>query len=325
MRRSPWDEARGTRGGPAPTPLAPLPSSSAAGTPGAGRRSATDATAGCPVPVGSSRVRVESGASGGGRLGARSVLSPVAGPAAWAADSPAGPGESGTGSPPAGASARRARAASADSGLFAVPCFDCGSNHLHWCGLTRRRLGVPANLRGHGFLAGRSGRRLRPGELPVQRSDERADEPRVAAEVPQSLGARSRTEIHPRLRLLVESDANHDIARAAGKAPPRKGVNDAFLLVPPAGMPARQFTANEVESSFPYLGERDGIGAAHETAIGGVGRRSRSRRHKRALETIGKREFLAQPVPPGRPGWRNRGNSQRLILRWSASDFHSAG
>ena len=325
MRRSPWDEARGTRGGPAPTPLAPLPSSSAAGTPGAGCRSATDATAGWPATVGSSRVRVESGASGCGRLGARAVLSPVAGPAARAADSPAGPGESGTGSPPAGASARRARAMSADGGLFAVPFFDRGYNHFHGRGITCRRLVVSSSVRRHGFPPGRDQRRLGPGQLPVQRSDERADQPRVAAEVPQSLGARSRTEIHPRLRLLVEPDADHHVARAAGEAPPRQGVDDAFLLVPPAGMPARQFTANEVEHGVPYLSEGYGIGPAHETRIGGVGRRSGSSRHKRALETIGKREFLAQPVPPWRPGWRNRGNSQRLILRWSASDFHSAG
>ncbi len=211
---------------------------------------------------------------------------------------------------------------SADGGLFAVAFVDCGSNHLHGCGITRRRLGVPVNLRGQGFPAGPSRRRLGPGEFPVQRADERADEPRVAAEVPQPRGARSRTEVHPRLRLRVESDADHHVARAAGKAPPRKGLNDAFLLVPPAGMPARQFTANQVESGFPYLSEGNGIGAANETAIGGVGRRSGSRRQKRALETSGKREFLAQPVPPGRPGWRNRGNSQRLILRWSASEFH---
>ena len=326
MRRSPWDEARGNRGRTPPTPLAPLPSSSAAGTPGAGCRSATDAMAGRPVPVGGSRVRVESGASGGGRLGARSVPSPVAGPAARAADSPASPGEAGTGSPPADASPRRARQMSVDGGgLFAVPFFGCGSNHLHGRGITRRRLVVSGKLRGHGFLAGWSRRRLGPGELPVQRADEGADQPRVAAEVPQPPGARSRTEIHPRLRLHVEPDADHHVARAAGKAPPRQGVDDAFLLVPPAGMPARQFTANEIEHGFPYLSERNGIGPAHETRIGGVGRCSGSRRHKRALETIGKREFLAQPVPPWRPGWRNRGNSQRLILRWSASDFHSAG
>ena len=325
MRRLPWDEARGTRGGPAPTPLAPLPSSSAAGTPGAGGRSATDATAGCPATVGSSRVRVESGASGGGRLGARAVLSPIAGPAARAADSPAGPGEAGTGSPPADASSRSARAMTADGGLFAVPFFDCGSNQLHGRGITRRRLGVSANRRGRGFLAGGRRRRLRPGEFPVQCADEGTDQPRVAAEVSQPPGARSRTDIHPRLRLHVESDADLHVARAAGKAPPCEGVDDAFLLVPPAGMPARQFTANEVEHGVPYLSEGYGIGPAHETRIGGVGRRSGISRHKRALETIGKREFLAQPVPPGRPGWRNRGNSQRLILRWSASDFHSAG
>ena len=325
MRRSPSDEATGRRGRPAPTPLAPLPSSSAAGASGAGCRSATDATAGCPVPVGGSRVRVESGASGGGRLGARSVPSPVAGPAARAADSPASPGEAGTGSAPAGASARRARGASADGGLFAVPFFDCGSNHHHRRGITRRRLGVSATLSGHGFHAGGRRRRLGPGEFPVQCADEGADQPSVAAEVPEPPGARSRTEIHPRLRLHVESDADHHVARAAGKPPSRQGVDDAFLLVPPAGMPARQFTANEIEHGFPYLSERNGIGPAHETRIGGVGRCSGSRRHKRALETIGKREFLAQPVPPWRPGWRNRGNSQRLILRWSASDFHSAG
>ena len=325
MRRSPSDEATGHRGRPAPTPLAPLPSSSAAGSPGAGRRSATDATAGCPVPVGGSRVRVESGASGCGRLGARAVLSPVAGPAARASDSPAGPGEARTGSPPADASPRSARAMSADGGRFAVPFLDCGSNHLHGRGITRRRLVVSGNLRGHGFLAGRSRRRLGPGEFPVQCADEGADQPRVAAEVPEPPGARSRTEIHPRLRLHVESDADHHVARAAGEAPPRQGVDDAFLLVPPAGMPARQFTANEIEHGFPYLSKGNGIGPAHETRIGGVGRRSGISRHKRALETIGKREFLAQPVPPGRPGWRNRGNSQRLILRWSASDFHSAG
>lgn len=310
MRRSPSDEATGRRGRPAPTPLAPLPSSSAAGASGAGCRPATDATAGCPVPVGSSRVRVESGASDCGHLGTRAVLSPVAGPAALAADSPAGPGEARTGSPPADASPRRARPASVDGGLFAVPC---------------RRLVVPANVRGHDFLADRSRRRLGQGELPVQCADEGADQPRVAAEVPQPLRARSRADIHPRLRLYVESDADHHVARAAGKAPPRQGVDDAFLLVPPAGMPARQFTANEVEHGFPYLSEGNGIGPAHETRIGGVGRRSGSRRHKRALETTGKREFLAQPVPPWRPGWRNRGNSQRLILRWNASEFHSAG
>ena len=325
MRRSPSDEATGRRGRPAPTPLAPLPSSSAAGAPGAGCRPATDAAAGCPVPVGSSRVRVESGASGCGRLGARAVLSPVAGPAARAADCPASPGEAGTGSPPADASPRGASAMSADGGLFAVPFFDCGSNQLHGRGITRRRLGVPANLRQHGFLAGRSRRRLARGEFPVQRADEPPDQPRVAAEIAQPLVARSRAEVHPRLRLHVESDADHHVARAAGEAPPRQRMDDAFLLVPPAGMPARQFTANEIEHGFPYLSERNGIGPTHETRIGGVGRRSGSRRHKRALETTGKREFLAQPVPPGRPGWRNRGNSQRLILRWSASEFHSAG
>ena len=167
-------------------------------------------------------------------------------------------GTPGTGSPPAGSSPRRARAMSADGGLFAVP------------------------------PAGRSGRCRGPGEFPVQRADERADEPGVAAEVPQPRGARSRTEVHPRLRLRVEPDADHHVARAARKVPPREGLNDAFLLVPPAGVPARQFTANQVESGFPYLSEGNGIGAAHETAIGGVGRCSGSRRQKRALETTGK-------------------------------------
>ena len=324
MRRSPSDEATGNGGRTAPTPLAPLPSSSAAGTPGAGCRSATDATAGWPATVGSWRAPVESGVSGGSPA-MRAIFSPVAGTAAGAAAAPASPGEAGTGSPPADASPRSARAMPADGGLFAVPFFGCGSNHFHGCGLTRRGLGVSANLRGHGFLAGGRRRCLAPGEFPVQCADEGADQPRVAAEVPQPPGARSRTDIHPRLRLHVEPDADHHVARTAGEAPPREGVDDAFLLVPPAGMPARQFTANEVEHGVPYLSEGNGIGPAHETRIGGVGRRSGISRHKRALETIGKREILAQPVPPGRPGWRNRGNSQRLILRWSASDFHSAG
>lgn len=325
MRRSPSDEATSHRGRPRPAPLAPLSPSSAAGTPGAGTPSATEATAGCPVPVGGSRVRVERGASGGGRPDARACLSPVPGTAPRAADSPASPGESGAWSPPADASPRRAHLASADGGLFAVRFFDCGSNHFHGRGITRRRLLVPANLRGHGFPADRSRRRLGPGEFPVQRADEPGDQPRVAAEVPQPPGARSRTEINPRLRLRVEFDADHHVARPAEKVPPRQGLDDAFLLVPPAGMPARKFTANEVEGGFPYLGEGNGIGAAHETPIGGVGRRSGSSRHKRALETTGKREFLAQPVPPGRSGWRNGGNSQRLILRWSASEFHPTG
>ena len=205
----------------------------------------------------------------------------------------------------------------------AFPFRDRGFSHFRGRGSARRRLGVPADPRGRGFLAGRSRRRLGLGEFPVQPADERADEPSIAAEVPHAPGARSRTEIHPRLRLRVESDTDHHVARAAGKAPPRKSLNDAFLLVPPASMPAGQLTANEVEGGLPYPGEGNGVGAAHETPIGGVGRRSGRGRQKRALETIGKGEFLIQPVLPGRPGWRNGGSAQRFILRWSASEFHS--
>lgn len=302
--------------------LAPPPPSSA-WTPGAGSPSGTGTAAGCPAPVRGGQPGVASGA--GRSLGLRALLSPVAGTAARAAASSAGMGAPRTGSLPAGVSPRRARLASADGGLLAVPFLDRGSERFHGCEISRRALGVPANPGRNGFPAGRSRRRLAPCEFPVQRADEPADQPRVAAEVPQPPGARSRTEIHPRLRLRVEFDADHHVARAAGKAPPRQGLDHAFLLVPPAGMPARQFTANEVEGGLPYLSEGNGIGAAHETPIGGVGRRSGSSRHKRALETTGKREFLAQPVPPWRPGWRNRGNSQRLILRRSASEFHSAG
>ena len=162
------------------------------------------------------------------------------------------------------------------------------------------------------------------GQFPVQRGDERADEPCVAAEVPQPPGARSRTEVHPRLRLRVERDADHHVAPTAGNVPPRKGLDDAFLLVPPAGMPARQFASYQVECAIPHTRERDGIGAAHETPVDGVGRRPGGSLRKRALEAIGKRDFLAQPFPPGRPGSRNRGDSQRIILRWRAHEFHSA-
>ena len=229
-----------------------------------------------------------------------------------------------TESSPAGVSPWCVGTPSAELGPIAI-AFNGGSSDFHRRGVIRRGLEVPAGLLGERFLADRSRGRPGPGELPVQRGDERADEPRVAAEVPQLSGARSRTEIHPRLRQLVESDADHHVARAAGKVPPRKGLDHAFLLVPPAGMPARQLTSNEIEGGIPDVSEGDGIGAAHETPIGGVGRCAGGSRHKRALQTTGKREFLAQPFPPGRPRSRNRGTSQRIILRWRAYEFHSTG
>ena len=317
MPRSPSDDADR----PPPTRLAPLPPTSGASDPGAGSPSPS-AAGGCPVAVGGAGLGVGRGDCGGGRPGGRSVPSAVAGTTARTAASPAGMGASRTGSSPAAVSPGLPGTRSADPRPIAI-AFDNGSGDFHGCGIIRRGLGVPAGVRGEGLFANRSRRRPGPGDPPVQRGDERADQPRVAAEVTQPPGARSRMEVHPCLRLRVECDANHHVARAAGDVPPRKGLNDAFLLVPPAGMPARQVASNEVEGGIPYTREGDGIGAAHETPVGGVGRCSGGRRRKRALETTGEREFLAQPVPPGRPGSRNRCTPQRIILSWRAHDFHS--
>ena len=316
MPRSPSDDADR----PPPTRLAAL-APTGASNPGAGSPSAS-AAGGCPVAVGGAGLGVGRGDCCCGGPGGRSVPSAVAGPTARTAASPAGMGASRTGSSPAAVSPWLPGTRSADPRSIAIAS-DNGSGDFHGCGIIRRGLGVPAGVRGEGLFANRSRRRPGPGDLPVQRGDERADQPRVAAEVAHPPGARSRTEVHPRLRLCVECDADRHVARAAGDVPPRKGLDDAFLLVPPAGMPARQFASNEVEGGIPYTREGDGIGAAHETPVGGVGRCSGGSRRKRALETTGEREFLAQPVPPGRPGSRNRGDSQRIILRWRAHDFHS--
>lgn len=325
MRRSPSDDADRPR----PTRLAPLPPTSGASDPGTGSPSAS-AAGGCPAAVGGAGLGVGCGdcggaygAFGGGRSGARTVPSAVAGTKARTAASPAGMGSSRTGSSPDGASPGLPGTRSADPRPIAV-ALNNGARDFHGREIiTLRGLGVAAGVLGEGFFVDRSRGRPGAGELPVQRADERADEPRVAAEVSQPPGARSRTEVHPRLRLRVECDADHHVARATGDVPPRKSLDDAFLLVPPAGMPARQVASNEVESGIPYTREGDGIGAAHETPVGGVGRCSGGSRRKRALETTCEREFLSQPVPPGKPGSRNRCTPQRIILRRRAHDFHS--
>lgn len=324
MRRSPSDDADR----PPPTRLAPLPTSGAS-DPGT-RSPSASAAGGYAVAVGGAGLGVGCGdcggaygAFGGGHSGARADRAAIAGTTGRTAASPPGMGASRTGSSPDGASPGLPGTRSADSRPIAVAPNN-GASDFHGCEtITLRGLGVAAGVLGEGFFGDRSRCRPGTGELPVQRADERADEPRVAAEVPQPPGARGRTEVHPRLRLLVECDADHHVARAAGDVPPRKGLDDAFLLVPPAGMPARQVASNEVEGGIPYTREGDGIGAAHETPVGGVGRCSGRSRRKRALETTCDREFLAQPVPPGRPGSRNRCTPQRIILRWRAHDFHS--
>ena len=215
---------------------------------------------------------------------------------------PAGGEASGAGSTLAGGSASRAGVPPAGAALVgARVCF--GRGGLDGSSIARRGLRALAGIDRDRLVALESPNRRRPrrSEFPVQRGGECADKPGVASEVSQPPGARRRTEIHASLPFLVEPDVDDYIACAAREAPPPEGLDDAYFLIPPAGMPAGQFTANEVESRIPYAREGNRVGTAHETLIGGVGRRSRSGRHKRMLETTRERSFLAQRPPLGSP------------------------